>query len=76
MLMLHLCYISKSNTQTALQGTCVCNLGLFFLQSQMQKESIYGNVALVPHHYVQYNESTAGHICVQSEIDFSAKSNA
>ena len=24
----------------------------------------------MPNHYVQYTESTAGHICVQSEINF------
>ena len=32
--------------------------------------------ALVLIYYVQYTESTAGHMCVQSEIVFSAISNA
>ena len=56
--------------------TCVCNMSLFCLQSQIQRESICGNVALVPNYYVQYTDKTAGHICVQSEIKCFAKSNA
>ena len=60
-----------SNTQRALQGTCVCNLRLFFLQSQMQVESIYVHVALVLIVNVQYTESPAGNMCVKYEIVFS-----
>jgi hypothetical protein len=76
MVMLHLCQITMSNTQRALQGTYVCNLRSIFLQSQMQVESIYVHVALVLIVNVQYTESSAGNMCVKYEIVFSTQSNA
>ena len=71
MVILHLCQITMSNTQRALQGTYVCNLRSIFLQSQMQVESIYVHVALVLIVNVQYTESPAGNMCVKYEIVFS-----
>ena len=41
-----------------------------------QKTYICVHNALVLIYYVLHTESTAGHICVQSDVDFPAKSNA
>ena len=76
MVMLHLCQITMSNTQRKLQGTCVCNLRSIFLQSQMQQETTYVDVALVQGGTVHYTESPAGNMCVQSEIGLSTQSDA
>ena len=37
---------------------------------------MFAHNSLVQIYYVQYTERTAGHMCVQSEIVFSSKSNA
>ena len=60
---MYLCKFSMLNTQRALQGTCVCNLRSFILQSLMLQASIYVHVAPVLNVYVQYTESPTEHVC-------------